>query len=52
MGFTNYYSMYVEMYAEVVAILQDKLKVPRELGKKGAGISCISMNRRYRPFKR
>ena len=36
LGFTNYYSMYVEMYAEVVAILQDKLKVPRELGKKGS----------------
>ena len=30
LGFTNYYSMYVEIYAEVVAILQDKLKVPKE----------------------
>jgi hypothetical protein len=36
LGFTNFYSIYVEMYAEVVAILQDKLKVPSELGKKGS----------------
>ena len=52
LGFTNYYSMYVEMYVEVVAILQDKLKVPRELGKKAAGTSCNLVKRRSRPLKK
>ena len=35
LGFTNYYSCYVRDYAKIVARLMDKLKVPRELGKKG-----------------
>ncbi len=52
MGFTNYYSMYVEMYAEVVAILQDKLKVPRELGKKGSRHKLHFNSKRYRPLKK
>ena len=36
LGFTNYYNSYIHMYAQVAARLQDKLKVPRELGKKGS----------------
>ena len=36
LGFTNYYSSYVKGYADVVACLQDKLKVPKEEGKKGS----------------
>jgi hypothetical protein len=36
LGFTNYYSSYIDMYAEMVACLQEKLKVPREIGKKGS----------------
>jgi hypothetical protein len=36
LGFTNYYSSYVKDYAQVVACLQDKLKVPRAEGKKGS----------------
>jgi hypothetical protein len=36
LGFTNYYNTYIHMYAEIAARLQDKLKVPRELGKKGS----------------
>jgi hypothetical protein len=32
--FTNYYSSYIKGYAEVVAKLQDKLTVPRDIGKK------------------
>jgi hypothetical protein len=36
LGFTNYYSSYVKGYTDVVARLQDKLKVPREEGKKGS----------------
>ena len=36
LGFTNYYSSYIQGYADVVAPLQDKLKVPREVGKKGS----------------
>ena len=36
LGFTNYYSSYVQGYSDVVARLQDKLKVPREVGKKGS----------------
>eukprot|EP00667_Euglena_gracilis_P000113 EG_transcript_113 len=36
LGFTNYYNAYIHMYAEVAARLQDKLKVPREVGKKGS----------------
>ena len=34
--FTKYYNTYIHMYAEVAARLQDKLKVPREIGKKGS----------------
>ena len=36
LGFTNYYNIYIQDYAKLVAPLQDKLKVPRELGKKGS----------------
>ena len=36
LGFTNYYHTYIHMYADLAARLQDKLKVPRELGKKGS----------------
>ena len=36
LGFTNYYSVYIYNYAETVAPLQDKLKVPRAEGKKGS----------------
>ena len=36
LGFTNYYKIYIKDYAQIVARLQDKLKVPRELGKKGS----------------
>ena len=37
LGFTNYYSFNVKDYAKIVARLMDKLKVPRELGKKIEG---------------
>ena len=36
MGFTNYYSSYIQGYADIVACLQEKLKVPRDEGKKGS----------------
>ena len=36
LGFTNYYSMYIPGYANLVARLQEKLKVPRGDGKKGS----------------
>ena len=36
MGFTNYYGVYISDYAKLVANLQEKLKVPREIGKKGS----------------
>ena len=36
LGFTNYYNSYIHMYAQVAAPLQDKLKVPREIGRKGS----------------
>ena len=36
LGFTNYYNTYIHMYAEIAARLQDKLKVPRDIGKKGS----------------
>jgi hypothetical protein len=36
LGFTNYYNTYIKGYSEVVAKLQDKLKVPRDIGKKGS----------------
>ena len=35
LGFTNYYSQYVKGYADLVCRLQEMLKVPREIGKKG-----------------
>ena len=34
LGFTNYYSSYIHEYAKIVAGLQDKLKVPHEVGKR------------------
>ena len=36
LGFTNYYSTYVEKYAELAAPLMDKLKVNKQEGKKGS----------------
>ena len=36
LGFTNYYHTYIEGYSAIVARLQDKLKLPREEGKKGS----------------
>jgi hypothetical protein len=36
LGFTNYYNAYIHMYAQIAAPLQDKLKVPRDVGKKGS----------------
>ena len=38
LGFTNYYSIYIEEHSKVVARLQDKLKVPRDQGKKGSKV--------------
>ena len=38
LGFTNYYNTYIHMYAQIAARLQDKLKVPREVGKKGSKV--------------
>ena len=34
LGVTNYYRAYVKEYAKVVTRLMEKLKVPREVGKK------------------
>ena len=36
LGFTNYYSCYVKEYAKIVTRLMEKLKVPRDIGKKGS----------------
>ena len=36
LGLCNYYASYVRMFAELAAPLQDKLKVPKELGKAGS----------------
>ena len=36
LGFTNYYARYIDNYSKVVAGLQEKLKVPRNEGKKGS----------------
>ncbi len=36
LGFTNYYHTYIEGYADIVQGLQNKLKLPREEGKKGS----------------
>ena len=36
LGFTNYYSSYIKDYANIVARLMEKLKVPRDVGKKGS----------------
>ena len=38
LGFTNYYSSYIKEYAQIVARLQEKLKVPRDVGKKGSRV--------------
>ena len=36
LGFTNYYSCYINDYSNIVARLMEKLKVPSEIGKKGS----------------
>ena len=36
MCFTNYYNTYIKKYAELASKLQDNLKVPRSIGKKGS----------------
>ena len=36
LGFSNYYSSYIKDYANIVARLMEKLKVPRDVGKKGS----------------
>ena len=36
LGLCNYYAAYVRMFAELAAPLQEKLKLPRELGKAGS----------------
>jgi hypothetical protein len=38
LGFTNYYAIYIKDYANIVGRLQEKLKVPRHLGKKGSKV--------------
>ena len=38
LGFTNYYAAYVEGYAELLACLQELLKVGRVEGKKGSKV--------------
>jgi hypothetical protein len=38
LGFTNYYNTYIHMYAQIASRLQDKLKVPRDVGKKGSKV--------------
>ena len=35
LGFTNYYTTYVEIYAEIAAPLTEKLEVNKQEGKKG-----------------
>ena len=41
LGFTNYYSQYVKGYADLVCRLQEKLKVPREIGKRASKVAII-----------
>ena len=36
LGFTNYYNTYIKEYSKIAAPLQDRLKVRREIGKKGS----------------
>jgi hypothetical protein len=36
LGFTNHYNVYIKEYSKLAAVLQDKLKVPRDIGKKGS----------------
>ena len=38
LGFTNYYSTYVEKYAELAAPLMEKVKVNKQEGKKGSRV--------------
>ena len=36
LGSTSYYSIYIKDYAKIVGPLHEKLKVPSDVGKKGA----------------
>ena len=38
LGFANYYSAYIENFAEIVGPMQDKLKVDKNQGKKGSTV--------------
>ena len=55
LGFTNYYSIYIQDYAKIVARLQDKLNVPRDVGKKGSKMKITGTwrtKRRLRKLKK
>ena len=41
LGFANYYSSYINGYAEIAAPFQEKLKVPRDQGKKGSKVRIV-----------
>ena len=38
LGFTNYYGVYIQDYSKLVVGLQEKLKVPYEIGRKGSKV--------------
>ena len=51
LGFTNYYSSYVPGYAEIVADLQDLLKVDKKKGKKGSKEPVLFKEKHKKAFE-
>ena len=51
LGFTNYYGSYIKDYAKIVARLMEKLKVPREIGKKAPNHPFCGSPRMYKLLK-
>ena len=52
LGLCNYYAAYVRMFAEFAAPLQEKLKLPRELGKAGSKRKLIWTKKELTSFER
>ena len=51
LGFTNYYSAYVKDYAEIVADLQDLLKMDKKMGKKGSKVPVLFKEKQRTAFR-
>lgn len=52
LGLTNYYNTYVKDSSRIARCLQEKLKVPRAEGEKGARNPFLGMKRMTKQFRK